>query len=421
MSYRITNICLLTEVHYKGGLDTFIINLVNSWPCPSLFTIYCNCCHPGLENLTIGIKKSVHFETYSLPRITWLLSSYTNHKPLSRFGEIFVSILRGIIRYFILLPYYILYLSYYFYSHSYNTLFVVNGGHPGSIYCQAAVIAWFISGKHPRAIYNFHSSVQPSSLLLGMVQSVLDLILLNTASSFITVSRNCMESFYQSSLFISNSFKISFVYNGIEDPFPMLSNTNTNFSKEFTLAPNEKPYCLMLSTFERGKGHHFLIKVVYKIVSLFPDFRLIICGYGSTVQKQIIIDDIKSYGLEQNIDLLDFQPNPFNLIYNAQMLLVPSQSYESFGLTIIEAMSLKTPVVTSDIGGMPEVIFGTDAGYVCSIKSIDEFYERIISILSRPAMARELGDNGRKAFLSRYSSSTMARKYYRFISTPPSR
>ncbi len=172
----------------------------------------------------------------------------------------------------------------------------------------------------------------------------------------------------------------------------------------------------MLATLEPNKGHHFLLLVFEKVIEVLPDVQLLMCGYGTNQQKESIVEAIRHHGLQNNVSLLNFQTNPFSLIHNASIVLVPSQSYESFGLTIIEAMALKTPVIASDIGGMPEVIHDTDSGYVCSSKSIDEFYNRIITILSNPDLARTLGKNGRNAFLSRYTASIMVKKYYSMVS-----
>ena len=58
-------ICLLTENYYRGGLDTFIINLINDWPDKlDNFTIVCNKSHPGLTDIENRVKKKVRFVKY---------------------------------------------------------------------------------------------------------------------------------------------------------------------------------------------------------------------------------------------------------------------------------------------------------------------------------------------------------------------
>ena len=60
------NICILTENYYRGGLDTFIINLINNWPNQNdEFTIICNKSHPGLNDIKKRVKKLTKIKRYN--------------------------------------------------------------------------------------------------------------------------------------------------------------------------------------------------------------------------------------------------------------------------------------------------------------------------------------------------------------------
>ena len=115
--------------------------------------------------------------------------------------------------------------------------------------------------------------------------------------------------------------------------------------------------------------------------------------------------------LENNVSLGDFLPETASMIAGASLMVVPSQAYESFGLTIIEAMAFGVPVITTDVGGMPEVLGGTNAGYVCAKDNPLELAIAIQNILGNSALASELGRNGRLAFESRFTSINMANSY----------
>ena len=94
---------------------------------------------------------------------------------------------------------------------------------------------------------------------------------------------------------------------------------------------------------------------------------------------------------------------------------MPSQSYESFGLTIIEAMAFGVPVVTTDVGGIPEVLADSGAGYVCSKDDPVEFGQNLKKIMADSSLAVELGKNGRKMFEKKYSAAKMAAQYSTII------
>ena len=55
-------ICFFTEIYYKGGLDTFLINLFNAWPNKKdNLTLFCNESHPGITTIE---KKTTRPEYY---------------------------------------------------------------------------------------------------------------------------------------------------------------------------------------------------------------------------------------------------------------------------------------------------------------------------------------------------------------------
>ena len=171
----------------------------------------------------------------------------------------------------------------------------------------------------------------------------------------------------------------------------------------------------MLATYETRKGHAFLFQAFQAVVKDFPDVQLQIYGHGPLHKKKQVADEVIRFKLENNVTLGDFTPQTAELLAGASVLVVPSQAHESFGLTIIEAMAFGVPVVTTDVGGMPEVLGNSNAGYVCSKDDPLEFATAIKNILGNPILASELGRNGRLAFESRFTAGTMAINYRKLL------
>ena len=171
----------------------------------------------------------------------------------------------------------------------------------------------------------------------------------------------------------------------------------------------------MLATYHSYKGHCYLLEAFKRVLDDLPDVCMKIHGHGPSQEKKQITDEILRLNLENNVLLGDFIPQTAALIAGASVLVVPSQAYESFGLTIIEAMAFGVPVVVTDAGGMPEVLGDSKAGYVCSKNNPLEFANAIKSILGNPALLSELGQNGRKAFESRFTAERMAINYKNLI------
>jgi L-malate glycosyltransferase len=396
-------ICIFTENHYKGGLDTFIINLVNSWPFfNDDMTLFCNSDHPGLFTIKDNLNNKISIKKYSF--------FFTNGKYKGFKGGVFerYRVLRGVIvllnnlvEYPFLFIWYLLILYKDFKKSDYEQLLVVNGGYPASLICRVAVIAWKLSGKKSKAVMNFHSMPSNSPKYKAIQEMFVDYLVIKFSKKIIAVSSVILENLKERRLF-SQTNKTMFIHNGINDPHYTENKENIN---------NNQDYCLMLATFHEYKGHGYAIEAFAKIQSKFPNIKLLIFGYGKKSEKDKIKKQISELPYKDSIYLGDFIKNPANLIKNASVMLVPSRSQESFNYTIIEAMALGTPVVATDVGGIPEVIGNQEAGIVCPKDDISEFSMSIINILSNKQLAKKLTRNGRKRFENNFRSEVMSHKY----------
>ena len=171
----------------------------------------------------------------------------------------------------------------------------------------------------------------------------------------------------------------------------------------------------MLATYEPRKGHTFLLNA-FKEVSLdFPELELRIHGDGSEKQKATVNNEINRLKLGHRVFLGDHLQDITSLYMSASILLVPSQEYESFGLTIIEAMAFGVPIVATDVGGMPEVLRGSNAGYICSKDDPSEFAEAIKKIIKDKNLSEQMSVNGRKTFIDKFTATKMTKQYAKLI------
>lgn len=405
-------ICFFTENYHKGGLDTFLINLFNSWPESSdALTLVCNSTHPGIETITSKTSRSFvlikyrRFFSFGISK-----GQGSNFLGGTFFMRAFMGLGYRILQYPVLFPWYIVSLAVFFRRHDFDRLMVVNGGYPASLLCRSAAIAWRINGRGPLATFNVHNSATRPPWYYFLPEYLIDRLVVSSSRWIVSVSRNCLDS-----LNIRDAFRkrtnLRFVYNGIEDPASQVKNADHSQRR----SPDEQ-YCLMLATYEPRKGHTFLLRAFRLVVNEFPDAQLRIYGFGSPEQKQVVADEVESLSLEQHVSLNDFTTETGPLIANARVLVVPSQAFESFGLTIIEAMAFGTPVVTTDVGGMPEVLAGSQAGYVCPKDDPAAFADAIKRVLCNPSLAADLGRNGRQTFEQRFTSAIMAKQYQVMIS-----
>ncbi|MBW4560118.1 MAG: glycosyltransferase family 4 protein [Mojavia pulchra JT2-VF2] len=99
-----------------------------------------------------------------------------------------------------------------------------------------------------------------------------------------------------------------------------------------------------------------LLQALAIIKPRIPDFWLAIAGRGhiqATLQQQAI-----ELGLKDHVKFLGFIPDEqLPLAYQAaDLTIMPSQSFEGFGLAVVESLACGTPVLCTPVGGMPEIL-----------------------------------------------------------------
>ncbi|MBF0238674.1 MAG: glycosyltransferase family 4 protein [SAR324 cluster bacterium] len=292
-----------------------------------------------------------------------------------------------------------------------DRLMVVNGGYPAGDTCRAASIAWGLLKGNRNAIHNFHNMATPSSWWNTALENEIDRLVLNYSAAIISVSRVCAESI-QIRPAIKDNPKVTYIYNGIESP---TSTANSlSLRHELKLSENEL-ICLMLGTYEPRKGHDFLLQAFQQVIQQVPSARLVICGDGFPAEISRVKSLVTQYCLNQSVFLMGFRKEIHPLLKDADILTVPSQSFESFGLTSVEAMSCKVPVVATNIGGIPEVVANDDGGYCVQHNDVNGFAQAMIRLLKDPDLRREQGQKGFERYQKLFTAERMASEYAALI------
>ncbi len=130
-----------------------------------------------------------------------------------------------------------------------------------------------------------------------------------------------------------------------------------------------------VSRIEYGKGWDIFIKIIKELQQKHTDLFVkgIIIGEGKDKNK--CIQMIKDYGLENNIEYLGgLSQKEISYYFNLfDIFVFPTRLEESLGLVGLEAMSCKTPVVGSKIGGIQTYIKNGINGYLANVDDVSNF------------------------------------------------
>jgi glycosyltransferase involved in cell wall biosynthesis len=403
-------IIIFTENGRAGGMDVFISTLIKFWPdINDKFIIICNKNHPGLLYLEkYSADSNTTIIKHSIP-INWsFLDNYINFLP-----KLLQRIIRKILR-ILLVPYQFIALRKIFKKESPGKLISVNGGYPGGESCRIANIAWKSLG-YDKSIHNFHNLASKPPRLLTIYENFIDKWLHKSCKAIVGVSNSCSNSIKVRPVF-RNANNILTIYNGLESIDDNKNIKNISLREEFNI-PKDDKVVIMLGTYEERKGHQFLMMSMKKVFEKIRNTHLIIFGTGSEDEKTKIMSYIDEHTPDKSIYLPGFISHAAKMIRDANVMLIPSQEHESFGLTAVEAMNNGIPIVSTDIGGLPETI-GEDGlcGYCCPKHDYSMFSEKIIYLLDNPLYAKEMGLNGRKRAKKLFNPERMSKEYYSLLS-----
>lgn len=109
------------------------------------------------------------------------------------------------------------------------------------------------------------------------------------------------------------------------------------------------------------KNPFMLLDIIAEVKKEIPNIRMAIIGDGEL--REEFVEKIIEKSLKENIVLYAFQENPYSLMKQCKMLLLPSL-WEGFGLVAVEALALGVPVVCSNVGGLPNIV-DDNCGKIC--------------------------------------------------------
>ena len=101
---------------------------------------------------------------------------------------------------------------------------------------------------------------------------------------------------------------------------------------------------------------------------------------------------------------------------NIDLVVIPSQINESFGLTAAEAMLNKIAVVSTNMGALQETIGPNgECGYCVSPHDSREFADKIIYLINHDQVRKEMGERGFIRVNNLFDSAIMSKAYYELL------
>tara|TARA_R110002012_G_scaffold283304_2_gene473610 strand:- start:61750 stop:62892 length:1143 start_codon:yes stop_codon:yes gene_type:complete len=183
----------------------------------------------------------------------------------------------------------------------------------------------------------------------------------------------------------------------IENTIEVIPNfiETSKFKVDFTdcqrglMAKDDEKIITHISNFRKVKRIPDVVKIFNKIQKKIPS-KLVMVGEGPEKEKAEIL--CEEYGITDKVIFVGNSNEIDKILCFSDLFLLPSET-ESFGLAALEAMINKTPVISSNAGGIPEVNIQGVTGYLSDVGNVHEMSENAIKILSDDAVLSRFKEN----------------------------
>ena len=151
------------------------------------------------------------------------------------------------------------------------------------------------------------------------------------------------------------------------------------------IAPNGERILIHASNFRKIKRVDDVVKIFYEVNKQIPS-KLLFVGDGpervsaEQLCRQLnVCDDVRFVGKQEQME---------DILAIGDLFLLTSE-YESFGLAALEAMAAGVPVVSTNAGGLPEIMIQGVTGYMGDVGDIDTMSAQAMDILTNEVRLKE--------------------------------
>ena len=144
------------------------------------------------------------------------------------------------------------------------------------------------------------------------------------------------------------------------------------------IAPNGEKIVMHASNFRKIKRVGDVVHIFEQILKKVPA-KLLFVGDGP--ERAVAEALCRELNIDNEVRFVGRQEQMEDILAISDLFLLTSE-YESFGLAALEAMASSVPVISTNVGGLPEINVEGVTGYLCNVGDIDGMSRQAIGILS---------------------------------------
>lgn len=150
-----------------------------------------------------------------------------------------------------------------------------------------------------------------------------------------------------------------------------------------------------------GKGQDTLVARLPEFVRTVPGLLVVFVGNDASEWAGALKAVIAEMGLEHHVRFTGLRPDPYAFIRAADLLIHPSRT-EGQGLVLLEAMILRTPVLASNVGGIPSVITHGETGWLVPPDDPDALLDAFRTLAGSAELRSGLAERAEREYWTRF-------------------
>jgi len=201
--------------------------------------------------------------------------------------------------------------------------------------------------------------------------------------------------------------RVRVVHNGIGAPAAVSSEARARVRAELGIGDGERVVTVVGNLYP-VKGHRYLLDAAPRILALCPSTVFVLAGRGDCEAE--LREQARQLGVATRVRFLGLRRDVPALLAIGDVFVQPSLS-EGLSIAILEAMTAAKPVVTTRVGGNPELVADGETGLLVEPADAGALAAAVIRVLTDATEARRLGVNGLERVRSCFSIGSMVRAY----------
>ena len=204
--------------------------------------------------------------------------------------------------------------------------------------------------------------------------------------------------------------KIHVIHNGV-DINKFLPPTNKKEVKQELGFNTNDVNILSVGRLYARKGLFTLIESMSLVAKKFSNAKLIIAGKGQSNEMKKLVNYAEKLGVREKIIFTGYFPDTkLPKLYQAADIFAFSTFYENLPFAVLEALSSQLPVVTTKVGGIPEMIDDGKNGFLVQPANSKDLADRILYFIENPNEASEMAYHARKTIEDKFDWRLIVKK-----------